>query len=116
VNGGPRYDGPRHFDYKPSRTEDLDGVWASARANMRTYLILKERAEAYRADPEVQAAFAASGLHELAQPTLGEGESIADLLADQSAFEGADADALGERGYAFVHLNQLAVEHALGAR
>ena len=24
-NGGPTYDGPRHFDYKPSRTEDIDG-------------------------------------------------------------------------------------------
>ena len=23
--GGPAYDGPRHFDYKPSRTEDNDG-------------------------------------------------------------------------------------------
>jgi xylose isomerase len=116
VNGGPHYDGPRHFDYKPSRTEDLEGVWASARANMRTYLILRERAQAYRADPEVQAAFAASGLHELAKPTLDEGESIADLLADRSAFEDVDAEKLGERGYAFVQLNQLAVEHALGAR
>ena len=58
--GGPAYDGPRHFDYKPSRTEDFDGVWASAAANMRTYLLLKERAAAFRADPEVQAALAAS--------------------------------------------------------
>ena len=24
----PRYTGPRHFDYKPSRTEHLEGVWA----------------------------------------------------------------------------------------
>src|SRR5664279_1324245 len=50
-NGGPggvpSYDGPRHFDYKPSRTEDMDGVWASAAANMRTYLLLKQRAAAY---------------------------------------------------------------------
>ncbi len=51
--GGPGYDGPRHFDYKPSRTEDVDGVWASAAANMSTYLLLKERAAAFRADPEV---------------------------------------------------------------
>ena len=34
-----------------SRTEDIDGVWASAAANMRTYLLLKERAAAFRADP-----------------------------------------------------------------
>lgn len=30
-NGGPAYDGPRHFDYKPSRTEDMDGVWPPRR-------------------------------------------------------------------------------------
>ena len=42
-NGG--YDGPRHFDYKPLRTEDAADVWVSAAANMRTYLILKEKVE-----------------------------------------------------------------------
>jgi xylose isomerase len=36
------YDGPRHFDYKPARTEDITGVWQSAAANMRTYLLLKD--------------------------------------------------------------------------
>jgi len=24
------YQGPRHFDFKPPRTEDIDGVWESA--------------------------------------------------------------------------------------
>ncbi len=115
-NGGPRYTGPRHFDYKPSRTEGFDGVWASARANIATYLLLKERALAFRADPEVQAALEASGLSELATPTLAEGEAVQDLLADRSAFEDFDADKAAEHSYAFVHLNQLAVEHALGAR
>ena len=116
VNGGPRYDGPRHFDYKPSRTEDVEGVWVSAAANMSTYIVLKERAAAYRADPEVQAAFEASRVTELAVPTLAEGESLADLLANQAAFEDFDVEAVAEAGYAFVALNQLAVEHALGAR
>jgi len=114
--GGPSYDGPRHFDYKPARTESIDGVWASAAANMRTYLLLRDRAAAYRADPEVQAALAASGVASLAEPTLGPGEDLAGLLADRSAFEDFDADAAGERGYGFVRLNQLAVEHLLGAR
>lgn len=116
VNGGPRYDGPRHFDYKPSRTEGVDGVWDSAAANMSTYLLLKDRAAAYRADPQVQQAFADSGILELGEPTLAAGESLADLIADRSTFEDADPDALAERNYAFVRLNQLAVEHALGAR
>ncbi|WP_420112305.1 xylose isomerase [Pseudactinotalea sp.] len=112
--GGPRYDGPRHYDYKPSRTEGLEGVWESAAANMQTYLLLAEKAKAYRADPRVQEAFEASGVLELSQPTLSEGESVADLLADRSAFEDFDADAAGEREYHFVRLNQLAVEHLIG--
>ena len=114
--GGRAYEGPRHFDYKPLRTEDIDGVWVSAAANMRTYLLLKERAAAYRADPEVQAALAESKVPELAQPTLAPGESISDLLADRSAFESFDADTLGVKGYGFVRLSQLALEHLLGAR
>ena len=53
---------------------------------------------------------------ELATPTLGPGETYADLLADRSAFEDFDADAVGAPGYGFVRLNQLAVEHLLRAR
>ena len=115
-SGGPTYDGPRHFDYKPLRTEDIDGVWASAAANMHTYLLLKERAQAFRADPEVQEALAAARVAELARPTLGDGESYEDLLADRSAFEDFDAEAAGARGGGAVRLSQLAVEHLLGAR
>ncbi|MEU0877281.1 xylose isomerase [Lentzea sp. NPDC005914] len=109
---GAGYDGPRHFDYKPSRTEDITGVWDSARANMRTYLLLKERAAAFRADPEVQEALRIAGVAELSQPTLNAGESYDDLLKD----DGFDPDAAGERGYGFVRLNQLALEHLAGAR
>ncbi|GAB3152271.1 xylose isomerase [Micromonospora sonneratiae] len=114
--GGRAYDGPRHFDYKPSRTEDFDGVWASAAANMRTYLLLRERAAAFRADPEVHEALAASKVPDLATPTLAPGESYADLLADRGAFEEFDVDATAARGFGFVRLNQLAVEHLLNAR
>ena len=83
--GGPAYDGPRHFDYKPLRTEDVAGVWASAAANMRTYLLLRERAAAFRADPEVVEALAVAGVGELAKPTLNPGEGVAELVADRSA-------------------------------
>ena len=91
-------------------------MWVSAAANMRTYLLLKERAAAWRADPEVQEAMAESQVAELAQPTLAAGESATDLLADRSAFEDFQADAVGEKGYGFVRLSQLALEHLLGAR
>ncbi|HEY7050029.1 MAG TPA: xylose isomerase [Jatrophihabitantaceae bacterium] len=116
LDGTSPYDGPRHFDYKPYRTENIDGVWASAEANMRTYLLLRDRAKAFRADPDVAAAVEATGVAELASPTLAPGESVADLLADRSAFEDYDPDAAGARGYGVARLNQLAVEHVLGAR
>jgi xylose isomerase len=108
-NGG--YDGPRHFDYKPTRTEDISGVWASAEANMRTYLILKERARAFRADPEVQEALAASRVDQLAVPTLEPGETFDALRSEEF-----DLDAAAARGYHYERLDQLAVEHLLGAR
>ncbi|GAY07065.1 xylose isomerase [Pseudonocardia sp. N23] len=114
--GGPAYEGPRHFDYKPLRTEDIVGVWDSAAANMRTYLLLRERAAAFRADPEVVEALAVSGVADLGKPTLNEGETVADLLADRSAFEDYDADKEAERGYGYAKLAQLALEHVLGAR
>src|SRR5512139_295774 len=114
--GARAYDGPRHFDYKPARTEDVAGVWESAAANMRTYLLLKERAAAFRADPEVRAALAETRAADLAVPTLAPGESTADLLADRSAFEDFDPDTAGARGCGYVRLNQLAVEHLTGAR
>jgi len=116
-NGGPSYTGPRHFDYKPSRTEDETGVWESARANIQTYLLLKERAAAFRADPEVQEALAASRVDQIQVSTLAEGESYEDFLADRSSYEDFDADSyFNGKGFGFVRLQQLATEHLLGAR
>ncbi|MFJ2815878.1 xylose isomerase [Streptomyces sp. NPDC087294] len=108
------YAGPRHFDFKPPRTEDLDGVWASAAGCMRNYLILKDRAASFRADPEVQEALRASRLDQLVQPTAEDG--LEGLLADTASFEGFDIEAAGARGMAFEHLDQLAMDHLLGAR
>ena len=116
-DGGRAYDGPRHFDYKPSRTEDYKGVWDSAEANMRMYLLLKERAAAFHADPEVQEALAASRVAEVKTPTLNPGETYADLLADRSSYEDFDTESYyNGKGFGFVRLNQLAVEHLMGAR
>jgi xylose isomerase len=110
------YDGPRHFDYKPYRTDDVDDVWVSAAANMRTYLIVKERARAFRADPDVQVAWRAAGSPLLAEPTLTAGETWQDLAADSSAFEDFDVEAAANRAKHYSLLDQLAMEHILGAR
>ncbi|AYG04075.1 xylose isomerase [Gryllotalpicola protaetiae] len=117
VNGGQAYTGPRHFDYKPSRTEDETGVWDSAKANIQTYLLLKERAAAFRADPEVQEALEAAKVFELEKNTLNDGETIDSLKADRTAWEDFDTEAyLGGKGFGFVRIQQLATEHLLGAR
>ena len=117
ADGGPSYTGPRHFDYKPSRTEDATGVWASAAANMRMYLLLKQRSAAFRTDPEVAEALQAARVDELRRATLNPGETYQDLLADRSAYEEFDADSyFGGKGFGFVRLNQLAIEHLMGAR
>ncbi|MCM2411053.1 xylose isomerase [Streptomyces sp. RKAG290] len=106
------YTGPLHFDFKPVRTDGIDGVWESAKNCMRNYLILKERALAFRADPAVKEALAASRLDELAQPTAADG--VKALLADRSAYEDFDVDGAAQRSMAFEALDQLAMEHLLG--
>ena len=105
------YDGPKHFDYKPVRTEDDAGVWESASANMRTYLALKERALSFRSDPRVIEAMKDSRIDQLDVPTLATGETWRDL-ADPSF----DIDAAGARGYGYEKIDQLAIEHLLGVK
>jgi xylose isomerase len=105
------YDGPRHFDFKPPRTEDSDGVWASAAACMRNYLILRQKSRAFRADPEVQAALVAARVDELAKPTLAAGEDIDTFRAEEF-----DPEAAGLRGMGFERLDQLALDHLYGVR
>ena len=105
------YDGPRHFDFKPPRTEDMAGVWASAEGCMRNYLILREKAKAFRADPEVQQALRDARLDQLAQPTVAPGETIATLRA-----ESFDPEVAAERGMGFERLDQLALDYLYGVR
>jgi xylose isomerase len=107
-----KYSGPKHFDYKPLRTEDDKGVWQSATSNMRTYLILKERAKAYRSDSRVIEAMKVANIPGLLEPTLAAGETWKDL-AKPEAF---DVEKAGERGYGYELLDQLALEHLMGVK
>ena len=105
------YSGPKHFDYKPARTESDKGVWESATANMRTYLMLKERVSAFRSDPRVISAMAESNIPGLAEPTFASGETWRDLAKDSF-----DVEQAGKRGYHYEALDQLALEHLMGAK
>jgi xylose isomerase len=108
---GRAYDGYVHFDYKPPRAEAADGVWASARACMRNYLVLRERVRSFRSDPEVVAALEAAEVPTLREPTLGAGETLADLRTASYDIEG-----LAERSVGMEALDQLALDHLLGIR
>jgi len=105
------YSGPKHFDYKPARTENDKGVWESASANMRTYLALKERAAAFRSDSRVIAAMKESNIPGLTEPTLAQGETWKDLAKDVF-----DVEAAGKRGYGYEAVDQLALEHLMGLK
>ena len=78
---------------------------------MRNYLILRDKARAFRADPEVTAALDAAEVAELDRPTLADGESLTDLRAETH-----DIEALGVRSVDMEALDQLAMEHLLGVR
>ena len=116
TSGGERYNGPRHFDAHAYRTEDQEGVWDFARGCMRTYLILKAKAQAFDQDPEVRDILA----H---QQATGSDAALGDVLADYSikAMEllraaEIDAAAIGGRGLRHERLDQLMMEHIMGVR
>lgn len=108
------YEGSRHFDAHAYRTEDVEGVKDFARGCMRTYLILKEKAERWNADPEIQAL--------LAEINADDGETDAfkgAYTAEKAAALRAhafDRKALGARGLAYERLDQLTIEVLLGVR
>jgi len=110
--GGPRYEGPRHFDAHAYRTEDEEGVWDFARGCMRTYNLLRERARAFDADPEVRELLA-ERQDAQASPLLGAytPERAAGLRSLR-----VDAEAVAGRGLRYERLDQLLIEHLLGAR
>jgi xylose isomerase len=101
------WDGMRHFDAHAYRTEDAEGVWDFARGCMRTYLVLKEKAEQMRVDPEIQAAMAVAQADRLAEPT----GSLADVRA-----AAPDEAKLAAQGYGHERLDQLVTDLLLGTR
>lgn len=107
------YDGPRHFDARPYRVEDADGIWDFAAGCMRSYLVLAEKARRFDRDPEIRAALEEAGVFDLARPTVGiySREGATALKAERF-----DVEALAARGYRNDHLDQLVTELLLGIR
>ena len=108
------YTGCRHYDAHAYRTEDYEGVKDFARGCMRTYLILKEKAEQWNADPEIQGLLAEAN----ADDGSTDGFKGAYTAEKAAALKAASFDraALGARGLGYERLDQLTIEILLGAR
>jgi xylose isomerase len=104
------YGGSRHFDAHAYRTESYEGVKDFARGCMRTYLVLKEKARQFNADPEIQALLAEINAGDQS-PLAYSKAAAADLKAREF-----DRTALGARGLGYERLDQLTVELLLGVR
>lgn len=109
--------GMRHFDSHAYRTEDLDGVWDFACYSMRTYLMLKEKAERFRKDKEIQQVLADIKRDDSA-PVAGVSAPLRYSAETAKALANAtiDADGLRRKGYGYEHLDQLVTELLLGIR
>lgn len=108
------YDGPRHFDAHAYRSEDEEGVWDFAAGCMRTYLILKEKAQQFNDDPDIQ-----SLLAEI-KATDSSFEPIPVKFTPERAKQikelNLDRAALSRKRLPYEKLDQLVVDLLLGIR
>ena len=108
------YAGSRHFDAHAYRTEDYEGVKDFARGCMRTYLILKEKARSFNADPDIQALQAVINADDGAMaPFFGKYSPQKAAALKAQPF---DRPAIAKRGLQYEKLDQLVFELLLGVR
>jgi xylose isomerase len=108
------YTGSRHFDAHAYRTEDYKGVKDFARGCMRSYLILKEKAARFNADPEIQALLAEINAEDPAMAAF-DGKYSHEKANTLKAYT-FDVPALATRGMHYERLDQLTVDLLLGIR
>jgi len=109
-----KYDGSRHFDAHAYRTEDYEGVKDFARGCMHTYLVLKEKARQFNADPEIQALLAEINADDGAMaPFLGKYSAQKAAALKAQSFDRA---ALGKRGMKYERLDQWTFDLLMGIR
>ena len=113
IPGNDPYTGPLHFDAHAYRTEDDEGVWEFAVGCMRTYKILKSRALAFEADPDVQEIIA-ERTDDALDALLNGGYSTEAAEAISAA--SIDVDTIAKKGLGYERLDQLLVEHMMGVR
>jgi xylose isomerase len=106
------YSGCRHFDAHAYRSEDYQGVRDFARGCMRTYLVLKEKAEKFQQDVEIQALLQEIGAQNSALEQF-QGSFTPDKAAALRQYP-FDRQSLAGGGLNYERLDQLVVELLLG--
>jgi xylose isomerase len=108
------YAGCKHFDAHAYRTEDYDGVKEFARGNMRSYLILKEKARRFNEDKEIQALLAEINNDDPKMSSMLGGFSKKKM----KALKGHDFDRMkiARRGLNYERLDQLTFDLLMGVR
>ncbi len=108
------YDAPRHFDAHAFRTEDYEGVKDFARGCMRTYLILKEKAQQFNADPEIQGILSEINTEDpVMAPLFGKYSAEKAKALKEIPF---DRSKIANRGLKYERLDQLTIDLILGYR
>lgn len=107
------YDGPRAFDAHAYRTEDYEGVKDFARGCMRTYLILKDKAAQWNADPEIKALTAEIAAMNERAPSYASYEKANAATLLEKEF---DRTALASKGLQYERLDQLTMDILFGVR
>ena len=107
------YEGSRHFDAHAYRTEDYEGVKDFARGCMRTYLILKEKAARWNADPEIRALLAEAQEMNSRNQKLG---SYSGNHAAELKTRAIDRVSVASTGLRYERLDQLTIDILLGVR
>lgn len=109
-----KYAGPRHFDAHAYRQSNYDDVKEFARGCIRTYMILKEKAERWNKDAEVQ------GLLKQINVEDGALSKLSRKYSPESATKLAgtmfDRNALAESPLPYEKLDQLTMELLMGVR
>jgi len=109
------YSNPKHFDAHAYRTSDARDVEAFVRGCMRTYLILREKAEAFNSDQRIQELLHQIGESDSSVAPLLDGPYTSDR-AEKLKAHPFDRKKLAERGQPYEELDQLLIELLLGAR
>jgi len=104
------YEGPRHFDAHAYRTEDHDGVKDFARGCMRTYLILKDKADQWNKSDDIRSI--------LSEIDSTNGKNSIGRFSGQNSTEllsaNFDRQQMASKGLKYERLDQLTMEILFG--